>query len=1425
VDHCTVSDSQNAGIYVSGDDAQLLVTDSRVENNGTPNAGEYTYMHHGIIFDSSGGTAAIADSEIVDNFHRGVHNSNAATAVQAENNWWGSDSGPAPYGSGNGINYDTSCSDGVCTIIPHVDVIPWLGQETHYGQDAPNVAYEADPVNTANGNYAYQYTDLSIPTRGLPLDVTRAYNSLSPDSGPLGYGWRHNWMVTAEEYGDDVYVTYGNGRQIRFTWDGSAYEGAPGVFSTLTKSGNLFHLTEKDQTIYHFDAQGRLDSVEDANGNTTTLAYDGQERLTTVTGPAGRSLTFGYTSPISDSLISTIIDPSGRTLGYTYNVTGELKMVTDVQGYTTTYTYDGNHRMLTATDANGHTFVTNEYNDAGRVVKQWDGDEKLWTFAYDEPDHDTIVTDPLGRATTYNYDSELRLVSETDALGNTISYVYDADNNRTQVTDKDGHTTRYNYDDRGNTTVITDALGYTRTLAYGTQNNPIREVDKLGQTTVYTYDTSSNLIAQEDALGNVAQWAYDAYGQVTSQTDALGRVTRHAYDDYGHQTAITDALGNATTFTYDIVGRKLSETDAKSRTITYAYNAANHLLSISEPLGKVTSYAYDAVGNRTVITNPRGGVTTRAYDAKDRLVGVTDPLGHAIHYGYDAVDNQTVVTNALGYATTYGYDELNRRTVVTDPLGNTTTYTYDPNGNRTSVTDANGNVAQYSYDALNRLISVTDAEGGTVAYAYDANGNRASMTDANGHATTYGYDALDRLVTVTDPLTHTTVYTYDAVGNRVGKQKPDGTVVTQSYDALDRLVGTDAPNLSIGYAYDALSNRMVMTDATGVTTYAYDDLNRLTQVTAPTGTLQYDYDLNGNCTHLTYPGGDVVTYTYDLADRLTGATDWYGRSTAYTYDDAGRQTEIAYPNDVQATYAYDEADRLTVIAHTSPVSGVIAVFTYTLDAVGNRTAMDDLEGTTTYAYDDLYRLTEVTYPDGETVSYAYDPMGNRTAMTSTVEGVTTYSYDPADRVLTAGGDTFGWDANGRMITRTYGSNTATYTYDSLDRLTEVVSGTTHAGFTYNGDGVRVGKSINATSTDYVQDVAGSLAMVMTENTGGQTNSYIYGNDLIAQVDPAGNPTVYHHDGLGSVRALSNLTGQRTDAYSYAAFGEVRNHTGSAGQSFTFTGEQVDDDLGLVYLRARYYGPKMGRFISKDRFAGFDEDMQSLNRYAYARSNPVMLADPSGEIANFVVGGGVGAVAGVGAYTLHTWLTPADWQWQKAMVAGSGGAVVGAATPVVAAGLASGAIELGSLSALGVKGGAALAGAEIAGLAGSIKYEANQVIDEKPISLKRALSEFAYNAPFGALSGYQAGGEALKAVGTGHLKPDSVLKELSYWYYHKNLGGVPKQLFKSLSEELFEQNLNDLLFPPSVFAPAGDYESSTTHPTADSYMGSPPSGGK
>jgi RHS repeat-associated protein len=183
----------------------------------------------------------------------------------------------------------------------------------------------------------------------------------------------------------------------------------------------------------------------------------------------------------------------------------------------------------------------------------------------------------------------------------------------------------------------------------------------------------------------------------------------------------------------------------------------------------------------------------------------------------------------------------------------------------------------------------------------------------------------------------------------------------------------------------------------------------------------------------------------------------------------------------------------------------------------------------------------------------------------------------------------------------------TYTYDHANRLTQVVSGTLTTGFTYpstgsgqaTGAGDRVAKTVDGVTTAYVLDPAAGLTQVLQETTGGQTTSYLYGHDLLAQYD-SGTWAYHVNDGLGSVRGLADAMGQVVQSYTFSPFGVPLGESG--GEPYGFTGEQWDASAGLAYLRARYYQPGVGRFISKDPFPGYAHIPQSLNRWVHVRYN-------------------------------------------------------------------------------------------------------------------------------------------------------------------------------------------------------------------------------
>jgi RHS repeat-associated protein len=395
-----------------------------------------------------------------------------------------------------------------------------------------------------------------------------------------------------------------------------------------------------------------------------------------------------------------------------------------------------------------------------------------------------------------------------------------------------------------------------------------------------------------------------------------------------------------------------------------------------------------------------------------------------------------------------------------------------------------------------------------------------------------------------------------------------------AYDEVNRLLSLTAPDLAIGYTYDAVGNLLTMTDATGTTTYTYDTLNRLTQITYPTGlTIGYTYNEVGRITSIATPYGGVG-YAYDDANRLTTITLPNNQQVVYQYDAAGNLLQVENPNGTAAAYAYDTRNRLTAMTNFAPGNTVISTYAYTLDGVGNRTRVD---------------LNEPMMPsyNAETINYTYF-LGNI--------------------LNTADGNTYTHDANGNRIQKSGSGGTTTYTYDSLNRLVQVVKGSQINQYIYNGLGQRVGRIDNGIQTNYLIDPNGILPQVLaeTDNTGNLISFYVYdGVGLVAKVTPSNQYYFYHYDGLGSTIAITDSAGQVVNTYCYSPEGLVGAQE-TIINPFQYVGRfgVMAEGNGLYCMRARYYDPETGQFISKDPigYAG------GMNLFTYVGNNPINFID-------------------------------------------------------------------------------------------------------------------------------------------------------------------------------------------------------------------------
>ena len=139
-------------------------------------------------------------------------------------------------------------------------------------------------------------------------------------------------------------------------------------------------------------------------------------------------------------------------------------------------------------------------------------------------------------------------------------------------------------------------------------------------------------------------------------------------------------------------------------------------------------------------------------------------------------------------------------------------------------------------------------------------------------------------------------------------------------------------------------------------------------------------------------------------------------------------------------------------------------------------------------------------------------------------------------------------------------------------------------------------------------------MLETDGSGATQASYMLGDGQVLAEARSGTSSYSLYDGQGSVRALTNSSGVITDQYTYDAFGNLQSSSGSTVNPYRYTGQQFDSLTGLYDLRARYYDPTTGRFISRDT-AGIDvSNPVELDRSSYVQENLVNLADPAGHFA-------------------------------------------------------------------------------------------------------------------------------------------------------------------------------------------------------------------
>jgi RHS repeat-associated protein len=851
------------------------------------------------------------------------------------------------------------------------------------------------------------------------------------------------------------------------------------------------------------------------------------------------------------------------------------------------------------------------------------------------------------------------VITETNAKGHIISYEYDdAGNLLKKEVQRDANSPKqvletYNYDYIGRLTSKTDGNQNTIYFEYNGFNKLKKEIHP----------------GDESIPANVILYQYDELGNLRLMENSLGTQDIYTYDNLGRQTSHTrqehDGSGMITTSVkYDPNGNLRFEIDGNGNTTEKTYDAMNRLrttkITVSGIL-QTTTYSYDKNGNLTRETDWRNNSHTYVYDPLNRLIEKRDPYGKVIvRLEYNNNHAQVKSCDALGNLTRYEYDRNNRLIKTIDPENNETTQAYDHLGNVSTHTDGRGNITYYYYDEMNRLEKVVNAKGEVTEYTYDPNGNMLTQKDGNGHITAYEYNCANlvvkridhggRIVTpgnYTYDLAKVESYTYNADGSLATRTDRNGENTIYTYDCHDRLVRETVTGSSISYTYDNNGNQLTVTDTTGTTARTYDELNRVTSKTVTNiGTVYHEYDIidgveTGETAERTIdPKGNITTKIYDRAGRLKVVRDGdlsSAQRTIYEYYDNGSRASVTYPTGIREEYTYYPDNTLRTLTNKYSDGTVMDVYTYTYDNANNQVSKHEVingvdKGTTYYTYDVLNRLQKVTEPTGRVTSYTYDMAGNRLTETITSSGETiknTYSYNEQNRleeILTKVNNvvteltSYTYDNNGNQLetiiteyvdgTPQEPETTVTNIYDKRNQLIQTITsdGTTVING-YNGEGLRVSKTVNGQTTYYLYEY--DKVVLEVNNSGAQKARNLYGTNLLMRT--VDNETYYYiYNGHADVTALIDPDGSIAATYYYDAFGNILEQTGDVDNNITYAGYQYDFETGLYYLNARMYDPKIARFLQEDTYRGNPNDPLSLNLYTYCNNNPLVYYDPTGH---------------------------------------------------------------------------------------------------------------------------------------------------------------------------------------------------------------------
>ena len=987
------------------------------------------------------------------------------------------------------------------------------------------------PTNV--GQVAFSATDLEIPTAGIPLTISRRYDTRFRTNGLLGFNWKGNY--------DDINIEVPS---LSSGWQGAG----TGPYGMSESSPHLLVVSLSDSEKYYFTPLiiFRTSQTNTINNGTKPDVYNeepvdlvffpvsGQNaaltlpRLPNTIGmdeglgrPWARPLTlasideFLTITPYEPALTDyTFTAPDGKK--YKFDANGKFTSLTDRNGNQVNYVVndptsadltwsnpssggslsvhfdlDENNGWVNnvydpiAVASNGvptiiyrHDAIGNLTNVARLIDRAGGGTYENTYYTYTNTVFSNFVTsikDPRGVIVQRNvFDSAGRLYQQFDALNNPVTYTYDVPNRRQVTTDRLGYSTVQYFTPSGLLGAVQHPYDGMEIYTYNDRGLLIAETNALKQGTTYAYDENDNLISSTNALQQGVTASNNEFGQPLLSTDALGNGTISAYSDTGNLVAVTNGLGIVSLYGYNDRGNRTAETNAaglpEQAVTRYGYNELGFLTNLVDALNNSVAYVCDLNGNRLSETRTRTG-----------------PSGTI-----------TLVTSNL-------YDARNRVTMTVGPDGATNRVAFNGAGLQSSTVDKMGRTNFFFYDARALLTNTTFPDATYETIAYDAEGRKTNSTDRSHNPTSFYYDPSGRL--------YYTLYA-DGIGSANIYDLAGRVVTTVLYPVMPSGPGlpTTTPQYTY-YGFDATGRRIAVTNA-------------LFQAT------RMGLDANNNQTNLIDALNRSTTNVFDALNRQIRIKYPDGTSEGFAYDGLGRRVGATNQAGIVTRFGFDALDRLVAVTNAHGTTQQ-TVTRYAYDEVGNQTAqIDALLRTNRFEYDNLGRKVRTILPGGQSEGRAYDRNGNLTFLTNFTGLVVTFTNDVMNRLLSKSVSnvvqvTYAYSPTGQRTNMVDASGTYSYTYDTRDRLLTKNTPQGNLTYTYNA--------------------FGNLSQIASSTPNGTLVNYYYDqlNRLTNVVDRFNNSTCYGFDSVGNLQTV-RYPNTATNTYSYNSLNRLTNLIAKTG---------------------------------------------------------------------------------------------------------------------------------------------------------------------------------------------------------------------------------------------------------------------------------------